>query len=177
MFSVAEKTEAVSVLTSLDTSADAKVAKLVEMGFTADAAQKALRQTGSDLESACELLAQDSFRETLPVKPISSGFSSLMRYRRTYNTCIMQGVMMHACGCFTYSYLPGYKRQNSIGAQFEIYSDELKDPEVCHRSIDDTYNNTQLMLYVSLCATVLSTYCRKIKKFLGWRKDFLCRYV
>ena len=68
------------MLTSLDTSADAKVAKLVEMGFTADAAQKALRQTGSILESACELLAQGSFQEPVPVKSTSSGFSSLMRY-------------------------------------------------------------------------------------------------
>ena len=40
--------------------------------------------------------------------------------------------------CSTHSYLPGYKRQNSIGAQFEIYSDEPKDPEVCYRSIDGT---------------------------------------
>lgn len=73
-FAVAATAEAVPSSTPPNTSEDAKVAKLVEMGFSADEAQEALRQTGSDLEGACELLAQGSLGK------VSTGLSSLMRY-------------------------------------------------------------------------------------------------
>ena len=76
--------EAVPSLTPPNTSEDAKVAKLVEMGFSADEAREALRQTGSDLEEACELLTQGSLGK------ISSGFSSLMR-------CICTYIYMYVC--------------------------------------------------------------------------------
>lgn len=78
-FAVAAPSEAVPSSTPPNTSEDAKVAKLVEMGFSADEAQEALRQTGSDLEGACELLAQGSLGK------VSTGLSSLMRYTYKYS--------------------------------------------------------------------------------------------
>ena len=68
----------------VDRREDAKLAKLVEMGFRAEEAREALHQCQGDVEAACELLA------TTPSAASSSGggsgfLSSLVRYS---STCI-----------------------------------------------------------------------------------------
>ena len=58
----------------VDVSQDAKLAKLVEMGFPAAEGRDALRQSSGDLEAACDLLGK-----TPPANSFASGLSSLMR--------------------------------------------------------------------------------------------------
>ena len=55
----------------LDISQDAKLAKLVEMGFQVEEGREALQQSGGDVEAACELLGN--------TPPASGLFTSLIR--------------------------------------------------------------------------------------------------
>jgi poly [ADP-ribose] polymerase 6/8 len=86
----------------VDPREDAKLAKLVEMGFRAEEAREALHQCQGDVEAACELLA------TTPSGASSSGGGS--------------GFLSSLV-----SFLPGYTRQDSMGAQLEVT--EHHDPE------------------------------------------------
>ncbi|CAI8024087.1 Protein mono-ADP-ribosyltransferase PARP8, partial [Geodia barretti] len=86
----------------VDPREDAKLAKLVEMGFRAEEAREALHQCRGDVEAACELLA------TTPSAASSSGGGS--------------GFLSSLV-----SFLPGYMRQDSMGAQLEVT--EHHDPE------------------------------------------------
>ncbi|CAI8052909.1 Protein mono-ADP-ribosyltransferase PARP6 [Geodia barretti] len=87
---------------TVDQREDAKLAKLVEMGFGAEEASEALHQCWGDVEAACELLV------TTPSGPFSSGGGS--------------GFLSSLV-----SFLPGYTRQDSMGAQLEVT--EHHDPE------------------------------------------------
>ena len=70
---------------TVDQREDAKLAKLVEIGFGAEEAREALHQCRGDVEGACEILV------TTPSGAFSSGggsgfLSSLVRYIHSIRT-------------------------------------------------------------------------------------------
>ena len=66
----------------VDPSGDAKLAKLVEMGFQVEESREALQHCQGDMEAACDLLASRSSTTASSTAAGSGGgfLSSLVRY-------------------------------------------------------------------------------------------------
>ena len=86
---------------TVDLKADAKLAKLMEMGFEVEESQTALQQCEGDVEAACELLAASTQPSASPASSSGGFLASVARYC-TYCICSVPIVCMHIFICTVY---------------------------------------------------------------------------